>query len=569
MQDQTLPESSNPIDWWRYIAILKRWLWLLVLSVTLGACVAFFISNSQLPVYQATATILINAAPNTTSGTDYSSMLASGQIAGTYARLFTERMVLDRLVSELPITTSVEELQEMIQVSVVRNTQLMELKVENTNPEVAAYIANNLVTVFSDVIQDMQSQRYQDSKSSLQLQMKNLEDLMQATREELSTLGTAAEDDPRVNRLEASLNQYQQSYTSLLQTFEQIRLAEAQTSSSVTQVSKAVPPDEPIRPRTVTNTLLGAVIGLLLAAGMIFLIENLDDTLRSISDIPASLGLSLLSFLPRVNQDDLRKGPVTHNQPRSPIAERFRSLRTNIQYASVDKPLRVILVTSPTPSDGKTTVVSNLATALAQSGKRVTIVDADMRRPRIHKEFTLHNVSGLSTLFVSPSLELGNALQPTNITGLSVVTAGRLPPNPAELLASDKMSDILRVIGESADMIIIDTPPATVVTDAIALATRVDGVIVVINLAFTRLGALRHTVDELRRVGTNILGAVVNGVDAGDIRYNYGKYYHYYSDDRVNASPTRNPVLRVWQRIRHIRSNQSTVPHSNQDQQEA
>jgi capsular exopolysaccharide synthesis family protein len=214
-------------------------------------------------------------------------------------------------------------------------------------------------------------------------------------------------------------------------------------------------------------------------------------------------------------------------------------------------------------------VVSNLATALAQSGKRVTIVDADMRRPRIHKEFTLRNVSGLSTLFVSPSLELDNALQPTNITGLSVVTAGSLPPNPAELLASDKMSDILRVIGESADMIIIDTPPATVVTDAIALASRVDGVIVVIHLAFTRLGALRHTVDELRRVGTNILGVVVNGVDAGDIRYNYGKYDHYYSDDRVNAPQTRNPVLRVWDRIRHKQSNQSSVQQSSQDQQRA
>ncbi|RPJ36997.1 MAG: polysaccharide biosynthesis tyrosine autokinase, partial [Chloroflexi bacterium] len=219
---------------------------------------------------------------------------------------------------------------------------------------------------------------------------------------------------------------------------------------------------------------------------------------------------------------------ITQAQPRSPVAEAYRGLRTNVQYASVDNPLRTLLVTSPAPGDGKTSVVANLATVMSQAGKQVTVVDADLHRPRVHSAFKLDSRPGLSSLFIKPEIYLNGSLQATASEKLRVVAAGELPPNPSELLGSNKMREILSTVLERSEMVLVDTPPVLSVTDAVVLAPMVDGVLIVVKPGITHMSALKVAVEQLRYVGANIIGVVINGIESSGGRYGYYYKSYYY-----------------------------------------
>jgi non-specific protein-tyrosine kinase len=181
------------------------------------------------------------------------------------------------------------------------------------------------------------------------------------------------------------------------------------------------------------------------------------------------------------------------------------------------------MVTSPMPKDGKSTVATNLAVVISQSGRKVAIVDADMRRPSQHRRLRLTNRFGLSDLFVQDKVQLDGALRDTRIPGMYLVTSGGLPPNPSELLGSEKMMEVMRQIRMKTDVIIVDTPPMLAVTDAAVLAPKMDGVIIVVRPGVTKLVNTKQTVDQLRRGGANILGIVLN-----DIEHRRSRYYYYY-----------------------------------------
>jgi capsular exopolysaccharide synthesis family protein len=191
-----------------------------------------------------------------------------------------------------------------------------------------------------------------------------------------------------------------------------------------------------------------------------------------------------------------------------------------------------LLVTSPTPQDGKSTVAANLAVILAQSGQKVALVEGDLRRPRVHKIIGVSNRRGISELFVQPKIYLNGTLQETEIPGLLAVTSGPLPPNPAELLGSEKMFDILRMVREKADLVVIDSPPITAVTDAVVLAPRVDGVLLIVKPGTTKLVACKHAIQQLNRIGANILGVVLNDVQVKRSSYKYAYYKGYYYNDQ-------------------------------------
>jgi non-specific protein-tyrosine kinase len=337
--------------------------------------------------------------------------------------------------------------------------------------------------------------------------------------------------------LETNLSQYQQTYASLLQSYEEIRVAEAQSTSNVVQVEPATPPERPIRPRTLINTTLATVVGLMIAVGVVFLVEALDDTVQGPDDITHHLALPVLGLIART--DNNGEGVIASVQPRSPVTEAFRSLRTNIQYASVDRSLHTLLITSPTPEDGKTTVTANLGVVMAQTGLQVAIVDADMRRPRLHEILQKPNRKGLSEIFVQSEIFLDGVVQPTETTGLALLSSGVLPPNPAELVGSEKMTEILRKLIEQIDLVVIDTPPVMAATDAAVLAPRVDGVLLVIKPGVTKLGACRQTVEQLRRGGANLLGVVLNDVEISRRRYSYYYQSYYYASEYTKDAEKR------------------------------
>jgi non-specific protein-tyrosine kinase len=531
----TNEEISLADDLRRYIGILIQWAWLLAAVTILSAVTAFIVSKRMTPVYQASTTLLINEAPSTKS-TDYTSILTSERLAQTYTQMIVKTPVLQAALDRLNIQgMSVDDLAKLVKVEVVRDTQLIVIKVENTNPQLAADLANTLYTVFNEQIQALQSSRFAASKQNLEAQLARIDDQIQQTSKDLEKLkasnGSAAEQD----RLETALAQYRQTYASLLQSYEQVRVSESASTSNVVQIEPAIPPEKPIRPRTLTNTALAGVIGLMVAVGVVFVIEAMDDTIHGTDDVTQHLHLPILGVIFR--HESGNGNLITIEQPRSPIAEAFRSLRTNLQFASVDTPLRTLLVTSPSPSDGKTTVVANLGIVLAQSGRKVVLVDADMRRPMVHEKLKLKNRNGLSSLFVADKIDLNGSLQKTVAENFMALPVGEIPPNPAELLGSEKMYDILEEIGKLADIILVDSPPVIAVTDSVILAHRVDGVLLVIKPGITKMEAARQAVEQLQRAGANILGIVLNDVDMSRSRYGYYHYkgyyysYQYYMDE--------------------------------------
>jgi len=309
--------------------------------------------------------------------------------------------------------------------------------------------------------------------------------------------------------------------------YEQIRLSEAQTVSTVMTIDPAVVPTEPVSPQVLRNTALAAMVGLMLAVGVIFLIEALDDTIKTPEDVKRNLGLPVLGIIAKHELVD--GNPITSSTPRSPVSEAFRSLRTNIQYTLVDDPLRTLLITSTDPKEGKTTIVANLGIVFAQLGKKVTLVDADLRKPTIHTKLGLQNRIGLTSLFVR-SLETKDLIsQKTQIPNLDVITSGDLPPNPSELLGSKRMQAILEQIKEKSDLIIIDSPPALAVTDPLVLAPFVDAVLIVVKPGFTNAKSAALVVEQLNRSNAKIIGVVMNELDLSKSRYSY-RYYQYKND---------------------------------------
>jgi non-specific protein-tyrosine kinase len=288
--------------------------------------------------------------------------------------------------------------------------------------------------------------------------------------------------------------------------------------------------------------LVAAAIGLVLAIGGVVLIEYLDDTVKTADDINRASGQATIGSIARIEGTDYAEKLVASHKPLSPTAEAFRVLRTNLQFSAVDHPPKSVMMTSPGPSEGKSVVLANLAVVVAQSGLKVILVDTDLRRPVQHKTFGLPNRHGFSDAILSPKSDLWQHLQKTQVDNLWLLSSGSLPPNPAELLASEKMKELITVLEEQADLVLFDSPPGLVVTDAMVLGTRVSGVVVVADSGRTRTNDLRMVVDELKRVRVNLFGVVLNRVTSSGRGY----YHHYYYDD--SGEKARRKKQSWWQR---------------------
>ena len=220
---------------------------------------------------------------------------------------------------------------------------------------------------------------------------------------------------------------------------------------------------------------------------------------------------------------------VTQNDPKNPAAEAYRVIRTGIQFAQAGKELQTIALTSCTPNEGKSMTIANLAVVLTQAGKSVLLIDCDMRNPTVHKTFNLSNKIGLSSC-ISMGTALSDAVQATGIEGLDALTAGVIPPNPSELLGSERMQNVLQRAKEEYDYVLIDTPPVLPVTDALIVSRFVDGMILVIASAEVKVEMARDVKNQLVNAGANILGVVLNKVRSEHHGYGYG-YYYYYGHD--------------------------------------
>jgi non-specific protein-tyrosine kinase len=499
------------------------------LASLVSGVVTYYFTIRRPPVYEASTTLLIGEAP-TGSADEYSVLRANERLALTYAELMTKDPILDAVIQRLGLGLSTEGLASSIKVRPVANTQLIQAKVQEYDPERAALIANTLASVFVEQNQASQVSRYAQIKSNLETQLGEVDSQIKDTAAGLDQLRDAPETALERDRLQTFLAQYRQTYASLLLKYEEVRMAEAQSTPNLEIVQAARPPSWPVSPNVPLSTALGGLFGLVFGVLVAFVFEMLNDSLRDPDDVLKYLGLPVLGLIVSHAVEDYV--PISAAEPRSPVAEAFRSVRTSIQFTGGRRPVKSILLTSPSPGEGKSLVAANLAVVLAQSHKQVILVDADMRRPTLHRVFGLHNHRGARDVFSrlrggwNRPASLAGILQNTPVTGLKILTSGRLPPDPAELA------------GQEADYIVIDSPPLLAVTDAAVIAPRVDGVLLVIKPGATRLAAAKEAAGQLRQVGAHLLGVVLNDIDLNRSSYYYHKYRsYYYQIDGHNAAP--------------------------------
>jgi capsular exopolysaccharide synthesis family protein len=323
---------------------------------------------------------------------------------------------------------------------------------------------------------------------------------------DLLTTGTIEGTTDRIADLEKDLALYQQIYLNLLDDYETILLMRMQDMPNVVQLAPAIASRQAIRPHIIRNTLLGGLALFVIVIVILFLVELVDDTIKSADQVNEQLKLQVIGCVTKIRQRS--KMANVYEYPHSQAAEAFRTLRTNLEFQNTERPTKLLLIASPNDSREKSNVAANLAITLAQGGKRVLLMDADLRHPQIHRLLGLANRKGLSDMIrdAAPFNQVASTWKDEN---LIVITSGDLPSNPADLLASDKMIHILKLVRGKADIVIIDSP-SFLVADASILAARVDGVLLVIQAGQTSKATALFAVEQLKRAGARVLGVVLN-----------------------------------------------------------
>jgi capsular exopolysaccharide synthesis family protein len=327
-----------------------------------------------------------------------------------------------------------------------------------------------------------------------------------------------------------------QLYDALIKKMKEQSVTEQVQTVNIWVVEKAAKESAPIKPRKVLNILLGIIVGLFGGIGLAFFFEYLDNTIKAQEDVEMRLGVPVLGTVPLVESKDENIEDIILKEPQSVIAESYKTIRTAILLSSASKPPRNILITSMGPGEGKTSTSVNLAITIARSGYSVVLIDSDLRKPRIHSIFRLNNLSGLSTYLAGATPDIDTVFK-NPIINLTVIPAGPLPPNPSELLGSNKMNGLLGILNERFDIVIWDSPPLMSVTDGLILSKVVDGTIIVARSGKTTYELVNRGLKLLdgRRdtdINTHILGLVINGFDVKNADQYYYKYYNYYPADK-------------------------------------
>ena len=337
----------------------------------------------------------------------------------------------------------------------------------------------------------------------------------------------------QINQLDSDQSLYQQLYADLINSRESIRLSKLEATPNIVQIEPALVPLAPIGQRPIW--IVGGLLSAISVIGLLYLAQLLDRTVKTPDDVKHLLGISVLGIMPeREDKSAEFELPEVMQQPRSPFAEAVRKIRANLEFTHVDAPLRSLLVTSTMESEGKSTLASNLASALAHNGKRVLLIDGDMRRPTVHKQFGLKRSPGLSNLIggnTGHSDAVIDSTTKTDLAELDVLTAGDSPPNPAELLGSQRFKDAIEQFTAKYDLVIIDAPPMLIV-DPVMTSKAVDGIVYAIRPGTATRDAVKSAFEELQRCPTPVLGVVLTRLDEKTSRY-YG-YNGYYSNYAYN-----------------------------------
>ena len=510
-----------------YLNPLRRWWWLLVIGTLVAAGTAFIAQRQQASIYQARTALMIGRSM-TDPNPNYGELYVIEQLANTYADLAQRAPVQKAAMASLGI-----DWLPGYTVQLVPSTQLLEITVSAGDPLLAQAAADALAHALVAQSPTEGNTEVQQRQGFVTAQLDELEAAIDETQTEiaqrqadLTSLLSAreiADAQAQIAALESKLRDLQNNYAVLLSNTGQ------GAANTLTIVEPAELPSAPIGTSNRRTLVLAAVMGLILSAGTAYLLSYLDDTLKTPANVERALGLTVLGAVPEMQNSKGGQEPLMLSGSHSAASEAYRVLRTNLQFAAVDRPLHTLLVTSPAPSEGKSLTTANLAVALAQTGQRVVVVDADLHRPKLHKVFGLPNAAGLTSALLEEHPAADGLLQPTSEPRLRVLTAGPTAPNPTELLSSARMRELVAALVADADMVLVDSPPVLILADAAVLSALSDGVLMVVEARRTRRQAAVKAVETLRNVKAPFVGVLINRAPTRGADADY-YYYYYYKD---------------------------------------
>jgi len=406
----------------------------------------------------------------------------------------------------------INKLLKVIHISPVRMTQIIEISAEDVDRELAAKVVNSWVNaykVFSSM--DQLLQRKSELEADIEQNLKYVKEkhpVIQGLRSEIAAINAKIEGEKQTA-----------------------------VNANVKVLDSGQVPMKPVRPKPLQNLIFAFFIGTFAGIGFVFLLENMDQSIKTQADIEAVLRIPCLTalpiYLPEADKESFSYGFISVKDSNSMFAERFRGLRTSIIYSNPDLRKKVLAITSSGPSEGKSTSAINLATAFAQFEGKVVLIDADLRKPTLHKIFNLPCENGLTELLVGESFNFKTCIKKTDINNLDFISCGTIPFNPAELLGSKKLESLIAELSKNYDRIIFDAPPVLAATDAVILSTKVDVTIFVLKAGSMHKLAATRALRLIQSVHSNVLGAVLNMVKAEDFRYY--PYYNYYQQDDKQA----------------------------------
>ena len=555
------PDPVAPPTARDYLRILGRRWWVVVLAIVLLTLAGVVYSNKGPTIYKsssevrfasgAASSVDINSSNRANSGTADRDVLTEVEVikARKFRDAITERMSLGKKAIK------------QVKVSNVLNTNAIKITIGMADKDLAAKVANEYATVYLDQVTALQADQTKKQTASILAQLnsyqkqvatKQAQILAEAKRVDALAPAYLAAGQPaprgssQLDVYTSELAQLVPVYTGLQQQYGQLLVATAASQPTVRQIGDAIPATSKSQPQPLKDGLVGFVLGIIFGIIGAFAFELLSDRIRTRQDVERFSRLPVLAMVPRKGQRSSSGRPVALASPGSAGAEAYRAARAGVQFLSMSAPMRRILVGGLTPKDRQDVAAANLAVTLAAAGSRVVLVDADLRAGQIHERFGLTRGSGLTSVLLGDA-PLAEALRPVEVPGgaLRVLSTGPLPPNPADLVASESLSKVLAQLAESADYVVVSSPPLLPYNDALALARHADGVIMVATARRTRRRQLADGAAKLQRVGAPAVGVVLDrgarGADAYEASVGRIHVGDSHTDDQHAGRPAPAP----------------------------
>lgn len=493
-----------------YLHIIARQRWVIIITTLIVVGVVAWSSSQTEPTYEAATRLRI--VPYSLGAPDYNSYIYFDRLANTYFDMVNSDTVIDQAKAELGL----EELPKFT-IEVIPQTELLRLAVVATDPEVAQRTSNTLASL---LIEENKASYSDGVQSLLQERINSLETQINTLSAEFTRLSNQIpRDNERLSEVERSLNALQQNYDQLLNNSNQAVVAEIARASALSVVETAKLPAEPIGPNRVRDIAIAGVLGLAAGFGLAFLLESFNPRLYRDEQLESTARARIIARIPTIKRafrNDVFAGDRL-------AAEAFRRLRTHFFAQISETPLRFLLVTSAIPGEGKTTVSTNLALSIAQSGRSVLLIDGNMHSPVLHNRYQLSNLAGLSSV-LSGKAKLSDCVQWSNKTMLYVLCAGPANETSSELLSSDQFYKLLDEAVQTYEVVIFDGPPILASSDSLVIAKQTSGVLWVIDRTKADQKTLAYAREQLDQVGAHVIGTIANRV-SNDKNLQWGRRY--------------------------------------------